>query len=65
MLLQACKWSLFICPQSYTVSDSRKEDQKEVDTQLMPLIKELPNLRQYLAHRFSLSKGQYPHKLVF
>lgn len=65
MLLQACKWSLFICPQSYTVSDSRKEDQKEVDTQLVPLIKELPNLRQYLAHRFSLSKGQYPHKLVF
>jgi large subunit ribosomal protein L6e len=51
--------------QRYSVSDVRKEDQRAVDQQLMPLIKSQPSLGQYLAHRFSLSHGQYPHQLIF
>ena len=47
------------------MSDVRKEDQKAVDQQLMPLVKAHSSLRQYLAHRFSLSHGQYPHQMVF
>jgi len=47
------------------VSDERKEDQKNVDSQLLTSIKAVPSLRQYLAARFSLKKGQYPHRMVF
>lgn len=51
--------------QGYTVSDERKEDQKNVDSQLLTSIKAVPSLRQYLAAKFSLKKGQYPHRMVF
>lgn len=47
------------------MSDVRKEDQRAVDKQLLPLVKSQPSLKQYLAHRFSLSRGQYPHQMTF
>ena len=56
---------VFVYLQSYSVSDVRKEDQRAVDKQLMPLVRAQPSLRQYLADRFSLSHGQYPHQMVF
>jgi large subunit ribosomal protein L6e len=49
----------------YSVSDIRKEDQRALDQQLLPLVKAEPSLKQYLAHRFSLFHGQYPHQLIF
>jgi len=49
----------------YTVSDERKEDQKTVDGQLMPIIKGTEYMKGYLQMAFSLSNKQYPHKMIF
>lgn len=43
----------------------RKDDQKSVDTQLITSIEGVPELKAYLAARFSLKDGMKPHELVF
>lgn len=43
----------------------RKEDQKAVDAQLLPLIEKIPDMKSYLGARFSLKSGVKPHELVF
>jgi len=48
-----------------TVSDSRKADQATVDSALVPAVKNVAGLENYLRARFTLTKGQFPHAMKF
>ncbi|MBO8631344.1 hypothetical protein INO08_16720, partial [Staphylococcus aureus] len=43
----------------------KKDDQKAIDSQLLKSIEAVPELKAYLAARFSLRSGMKPHELVF
>ncbi|KAF8398456.1 hypothetical protein HHK36_017384 [Tetracentron sinense] len=43
----------------------KKDDQKAVDAPLIKSIEGVPDLKTYLAARFSLRSGMKPHELVF
>lgn len=43
----------------------KKDDQKTVDTALLKSIEGVPELKAYLAARFSLKAGMKPHELKF
>ncbi|OWM77214.1 60S ribosomal protein L6-like [Punica granatum] len=43
----------------------KKDDQKSVDAPLIKSIEGVPDLKTYLAARFSLKAGMKPHELVF
>lgn len=43
----------------------KKDDQKDVDGQLIKAIEVVLDLKAYLASRFSLRSGMKPHELVF
>ncbi|CAN4114675.1 unnamed protein product [Withania somnifera] len=43
----------------------KKDDQKAVDAALIKAIESVPELKAYLAARFSLKSGMKPHELVF
>ena len=45
--------------------EGKAADQKEVDQAILASIKKTPNLGKYLNASWGLSKGQYPHQLVF
>lgn len=45
--------------------EKRKADQKTVDTGLLKAVSEVPMLRKYLNAKFTLTKGQAPHDMVF
>ncbi|KAJ4765021.1 60S ribosomal protein L6 [Rhynchospora pubera] len=47
------------------VPQYKKDDQKAVDTALIKVIEAVPDLKTYLAARFSLRDGMKPHQLVF
>merc|ERR1712063_59287 len=47
------------------VSQTRKDDQKAVDDQVIGSINAVNQLSGYLSKSFTLRKGQYPHQLVF
>ncbi|KAG5725004.1 60S ribosomal protein L6 [Termitomyces sp. T112] len=44
---------------------SRSADQKEADKAVLAAVKKTENLSKYLKSSWGLSKGQYPHQLVF
>jgi len=47
------------------IPEAKIADQKEIDKQLCANLKKVPHLQDYLRARFSLTKGQLPHKLSF
>merc|ERR1712059_9841 len=54
--------------EEYKPSEQRKADQTTVDAQILEAIKKTADgavLKQYLKASFALSKGEYPHKMVF
>mmetsp|Transcript_25768 Transcript_25768/g.30369 ORF Transcript_25768/g.30369 Transcript_25768/m.30369 type:complete len:190 (+) Transcript_25768:80-649(+) len=51
--------------QKATVSDERKADQKTVDDALIKAVESVEHLRSYLKAKFSLSKNDKPHNMVF
>jgi large subunit ribosomal protein L6e len=52
-------------PKPAVVSDKRKADQKTVDAALMKAVEAVPMLSAYLGARFTLSKSDKPHKMIF
>jgi len=47
------------------VPDARKADQKKVDSAVIKAVEAVPQLNKYLNAKFSLSKFDKPHKMVF
>ncbi|KAE8713163.1 60S ribosomal protein L6-1 [Hibiscus syriacus] len=47
------------------LSENKKENQKAVDASLIKSIEGVPDLKAYLAARFSLKSGMKPHELAF
>lgn len=45
--------------------ESKSADQKEVDKAILSSVKKTENLVKYLKASWGLSKGQFPHQLVF
>lgn len=41
------------------------ELQKSVDSQLIPIVKKVPSLKEYLGARFGLTNNEYPHLMKF
>merc|ERR1711959_793687 len=48
-----------------TIDESRKALQSQVDDKLIAAVKKTPLLEQYLKAKFSLQKGDLPHKMSF
>jgi len=47
------------------IADSRKVDQKAVDTGVLAAVKKVNQLHDFLNAKFSLTRGQYPHEMKF
>lgn len=52
-------------PKPAIVTDKRKADQKRIDAALLKSVEAVPMLRGYLNAKFSLTKSDRPHLMVF
>jgi len=60
--------TLAVVLQVYSVGEERKQDQVEVDKQLLAVVRQHPERKfmySYLTSLFSLKSKEYPHKMVF
>eukprot|EP00177_Eucheuma_denticulatum_P008597 GFKZ01015650.1.p1 GENE.GFKZ01015650.1~~GFKZ01015650.1.p1 ORF type:complete len:215 (+),score=31.13 GFKZ01015650.1:172-816(+) len=46
-------------------SQEKIADQKTVDAVLVPVVEAVPQMKSYLKSKFTLTKGQYPHEMIF
>jgi len=52
-------------PKPAVVSETRKVDQKKVDAALLKVVEGTPMLKAYLNAKFTLTKNDRPHKMIF
>lgn len=52
-------------PKAAVVSDSRKADQKKVDASILKVVESTPLMKNYLGSKFSLTKYDRPHQMIF
>lgn len=52
-------------PKKTVVSAARKTETARVDTAIKAIVKATPSLKQYLAAKFTLTRGQKPHQIKF
>ncbi|KAI0750738.1 ribosomal protein L6e-domain-containing protein [Daedaleopsis nitida] len=52
-------------PKKATFPESKAADQKSVDAAVIAAVKKTEHLQKYMKATFGLSKGQFPHQLVF
>ena len=52
-------------PKAAIVSDSRKADQKKVDASILKVVESTPLMKNYLGSKFSLTKYDRPHQMIF
>lgn len=45
--------------------EAKSSDQKEIDKAIIAAVQKQENLAKYLKASFGLTKGQYPHQIVF
>ena len=53
------------CCQGYSASDERKQDQKDIDQSVLGAVAKSTELKGVLEGTIYITKGQYPHKMVF
>lgn len=51
--------------QKKVIPKEKVDAQIELDKQLCASLKKIPHIQDYLRARFSLTKGQFPHNLIF
>jgi len=52
-------------PAKKEINKDRIADQKAVDMAILEAVKKVPTLSNYLSSCFTLTRGQYPHELIF
>ena len=47
------------------ITEQRKNSQNLIDTEVLKLVKQVPQMKEYLSNRFALKNGDRPHTMNF